>query len=691
MSCRRRTVSLLCRALLLATVVVSLPLAEGCTLDKETVEPECTLPDERRVADVHAHFFNGLDFSASFAWYQTPGGSFLRWVADQLARYKKRVHRQYELYSYLEADVLTEPFETSAGLRQGPDDYRRGQAHPKVVKSGVHFLEAALSARLSVVFTYFDFFPEVDLVTPLFLDSDGWAHLGGRRNDRSGKPRPLDVFLRHEVQTLIADAANRQYGLRVFPVAGFNPLRAIEPNCNSLKEDDDAEMCRDFWRELSYGKKFVQNFAKLIEASPGVSGGFVGAKIYPSLGYYPANNCELALARALAEGTSKPSSKKTNVTWSVFAETGYDAPSGHWNALLRTLPYAPLGQRFQWEGLPKPKEPSKCAVVHGHVTKERQRLQKQMRDPPTCGYKYPGWRRPKVKAYCKWAELEMRLRLAAELDRVMDEFWEKMAELEATVVVHASMVGAKLGAQFHKYGDADAWAHALKDNEVRRTSLLLAHAGSLPGVIEHDANPKKQQRAAARCKRGRRSQEKHRSDVEELVNKILDAPPEAPVRGYQKSTVSLSLKNRRLEACPPESQFGKFISLAEDNARVYLDFSNVHFGANPQAREKMTAWLADSKNQKGFRKVAFGTDFWMLVREGEPRTFLEAHDALLEAAGVKPTQRHRYYWGAAVEMFGLRPDDRNQARVCARYRGSDDIEIPEWLGCPEDGPSAPTR
>ena len=580
------------------------------------------------VADVHAHFFNGKDFTVSFAWYQA---TELRDLASALARYRKNRSQQHELYTSVPDAHYDAPFTITEALTQSPAEF--GQSK---IKDGVKFLEAAVNGRVEMIQAYFTFYPEVELVFPLFLDTDGWAHLGGRDDDFAGKPEPLDI-LRHEVQLLTADLVNAHDGLRVLPVAGFNPLHGVVADCGQVTtiEADDSDkvrkrkektlkLCRDFWFELSHGAGYVETFSELI-AQPGpdgteVSGGFVGAKIYPSLGYYPAHNCEFATQKALADWGG-------GVDWDDVAVDNIGQPVGHWRDLASTLPRAPLGQAHQWQALPRPDPASACAWPHQVVSAERQRLaQDFVLGVPGCGSKYPNAKSTKERAYCDWANLEMRLRLAASIDGVLDEFWTTMAELEAPVVAHASMEGAKLGALNHRYGDASVWQSLLaSDPRVQATPLLLAHACSVPGSLD---SPSK--REGRRCRRGETFRDLERDAVLRAAGVGLAAEGPKSRGGSRQRGRSQDRITRLLRQCKPESEFDAFVELAVNHPFVYLDFANVHFSDAPsEVKAQMKAWLRDPANRQALAKISFGTDFWMLVREGKPDTYLHGHEKLV--------------------------------------------------------------
>lgn len=157
------------------------------------------------------------------------------------------------------------------------------------------------------------------------------------------------------------------------------------------------------------------------------------------------------------------------------------------NEVAREVAVAPFRETWQWKGLPAPKSGG-CKALHDALIAELGKHPQSEID----GIKFGGRTADNIET-ADFSELENRiqligfLRLSAEIDRVMLEFYEMTRAEDLPIIAHASPAGFALDDQYYEYGLAKEWERALK-TVAKDQRVLLAHAGGPPTSDRHETS-----------------------------------------------------------------------------------------------------------------------------------------------------------------------------------------------------------
>jgi Amidohydrolase len=401
------------------------------------------------VVDIHTHFFNHCDLSLQAVIEKFNVGD--KSMSGKLALYFAKRFR--EQAGACDDEITRVQGSTTLEQRRIP----RRRLHE------IDLLRAAASDRLALAHRYFDMYPEVALTTPSLVDSDGWL------NDPENGPPIASWERRHELQRELAGTLNEEFGyVRVLPLAGFNPMWAVDVDCAGDGVMDHDE-CNHHWswrNAAAHGPAYMEQFTKLFDSTAGSNPPFVGVKIYPSNGFSPAPHCTRVATRwkeMQAAGHRE----------CQRCDPGRRQATCHCNEIAEIVAMAPIREAVKWQGLPSPPAGSGCSEIH-------EMLMDGLRDEPIAQVKYEDVQHVHDADY---STVEMQvtlvafLRLSAEIDRVMDEFYAMTAQLDLPILTHASPEGFALDDDYWEFGSTLDWERALDERRLADRRILLAHAG----------------------------------------------------------------------------------------------------------------------------------------------------------------------------------------------------------------------
>lgn len=292
--------------------LMALGLTGGRSLDSSLT----AAADDWLLIDVHCHCFNAADIPAGefvamklrqepFAWAKplielfgglltrsaptaeeeltVLGGEHVSLHAEDGVVHRSTAERETKFFAALDDRVRQAESTKSTGRAQDPlleqiELERRTLAGGEKKRPGMReialkgdgpvgrycrFASLLLRYRFEIVSEHIRRYPDIHLLTPLIVDFDSWLLRGSC--DRLSTPVATQLGLLKRINKKLADEGAVT---RVHPFVGFDPRRAIG-NPSVLRETEEAV----------------------------VTGGAVGVKLYPPMGFRPSDNVHAPFPR----------------------------------------------------------------------------------------------------------------------------------------------------------------------------------------------------------------------------------------------------------------------------------------------------------------------------------------------------------------------------------------------------------
>ena len=326
----------------------------------QACDGDCAFP----VVDVHCHVFNGSDLNVSgFISHILPLPTKL---TDAPAR---RFHALIdgitpsgadELVALAQLDGVVRKPEPSAAPAQvqelanavgGLLDWKDEHGSAERIVETLHLITRR---RSQIAATLVDTYSQVDLFTPAMVDYTHWS------NDAPETPLSDQLKVQALISQLAAHGRIGRPEARIHPIAPYNPLREVREVLNAL-----SATYAPFGAPFSGGDRYdcTAELAADAISRPGSLQplraaiedlGFVGAKVYPPVGFLPIGNAEwehhqrsglgkpldLALRAFYAYCEAEDVPVMTHANESNGYATGFGILAGpeHWEKVLQEFP-----------------------------------------------------------------------------------------------------------------------------------------------------------------------------------------------------------------------------------------------------------------------------------------------------------------------------------------------------------------